>query len=365
MKRRVLAVVGTRPEAVKMAPLVRALQAEPWAEVRLLSTGQHGAMVDHILAGFGLRADIALAPMPTGQGLADLAARTMAAIDPVLAAERPALVLAQGDTHAVLVAALCAHWRRIDFGHVEAGLRTGRLAEPFPEESNRTLVSRLARWQFAPTAGARDHLLREGIAPASIHVVGNTVIDALQWTARHAAPSAHAPQDGRRLLLVTAHRRENLGAPLRDICGALRRLAARGDLSIVFPVHPNPEVRGLVQAELAGIEAVRLVEPLAYAEMVAAMLAATVILTDSGGLQEEAPALGRPLVVLRRHTERPEAVDAGAAVLAGTATDDIVAAVTRLLDDPAAYAAMARPRALYGDGRSAEVIVKVLREDLG
>jgi UDP-N-acetylglucosamine 2-epimerase (non-hydrolysing) len=363
-------VLGTRPEAVKLAPLLHALQREPWCRVTTLATGQHQELLADTLAGFGLAPDIDLSPMQPGQSVAALASRTLAALDERLAAAQgtpawPRLVLAQGDTSSVLAAGLSAFWRQVPFAHIEAGLRTGDLTQPFPEEAHRSLVSRLAALHFAPTAAARANLLREGVDDSTIHVVGNTVIDALLWAAARAPRSAHAPADGRRLLLATVHRRENDGAPLREICRALRQLAARGDVQVLLPVHPRPEVQATVQAQLAGVPHIALVPPLPYLELVAALRDCALVLTDSGGLQEEAPALGKPVLVLRQQTERPEVVQLGGAQVVGTGTAAIVQAAGRLLDDTAAFDAMAQPRFPYGRGDAAERIVAVLRAHFG
>ncbi len=357
---RVLAVVGTRPEAVKLAPVVIALRRRLGVDCRVLATGQHRELLDHTLAFFDIVPDRDLGLMLPGQSLSDLAARALAALDPVLADEAPDVVLGQGDTTTVLATALAAFHRRVPFAHVEAGLRTGDLARPFPEEANRALVARLAHVHFAPTALAADNLRREGIDPTHVHVVGNTAVDALRWAASRVDAARFAPAAGRRLVLVTAHRRESLGEPLVSVCHAVAAIADRADVEVLFPVHPNPGVRATVERELAGRARLRLCEPLGYPEMVAAMRASTLILTDSGGVQEEAPALGVPVLVLRDVTERPEGVAAGAARLVGTDRDRIVAAANTLLDDADVYAAMAVVRHPYGDGGSADAIAEVL-----
>jgi UDP-N-acetylglucosamine 2-epimerase (non-hydrolysing) len=359
-KQRILTVVGTRPEAVKMAPVIHALRARPWAEVRVLATAQHRQMLDQIHAFFGIAPDLDLDLMRPDQTLADLTSRMVAALDPVIAAQKPDLVMAQGDTTTVMVAALCCFYRHVPFGHVEAGLRTGDLRHPFPEEMNRLLVTRLASLHFAPTARARHNLLREGVPEAAVHVTGNTVIDALLWTADRVDPAPFRPAAGKRLILVTAHRRENFGEPFAAVCGALRELADRSDVEILYPVHPNPNVRDVAQRLLGSLPNVRLVAPLDYPDMVAAMRACDLILTDSGGVQEEAPSLGKPVLVLRRTTERPEGVEAGAAQLVGTDHGRIVAVASRLLDDADAYAAMASVQNPYGDGRAAERIADLV-----
>jgi UDP-N-acetylglucosamine 2-epimerase (non-hydrolysing) len=283
----------------------------------------------------------------------------------VLADERPDLVLAQGDTTTVMVTALGCFYRGIPFGHVEAGLRTGDMRNPFPEELNRVLVGRMAALHFAPTEGARQNLMREGVPAGSVEVTGNTVIDALLWAADRVDTAPFAPPPGKRLVLVTAHRRENFGAPFESVCRALRDVADRGDVQLLYPVHPNPNVRDVARRVLGGHPAIRLVDPLDYPAMVAAMRACTLILTDSGGVQEEAPSLGKPVLVLRTTTERPEGIAAGAAKLVGTDRARIVAEANRLLDDPAAHAAMARVSNPYGDGRAAQRLVDRVRRFFG
>ena len=357
---RILAVVGTRPEAIKMAPLVAALQGAAWASVRLLTTGQHRELMAGALADFGLAPDADLALMQHGQSHEAFDATATAALRSVFATERPDVVLAQGDTTTVAATARACGELGVAFGHVEAGLRSGDLTRPYPEERNRVYVATVASLHFAPTPGARDHLLREGVDPAAVHVTGNTGIDALLATAARLGPPSPR-RDGRRSVLVTAHRRESFGAPLAAICVAVRALADRGDVEITWPVHPNPQVREPVQRELAGVLGVRLVAPLGHADMVAAMQQAHVILTDSGGVQEEAPSLGKPVLVLRDVTERPEGIAAGVARLVGTDAARIVAEAARLLDDPVAHAAMARGASPYGDGRAAARIVAALQ----
>jgi UDP-N-acetylglucosamine 2-epimerase (non-hydrolysing) len=359
----VLCVVGTRPEAVKMAPVILALRREPWARVRVLATAQHRHLLDQVLGLFEIVPDVDLDLMRADQALADLTARMIAALDAALAREHADLVLAQGDTTTVLATGLAAFYRRIPFGHVEAGLRTGDLASPFPEEMNRTVASRLARFHFAPTAGARENLLREGIRDAAIHVTGNTVIDALFHVAARDAPIGAALDATRRLVLVTAHRRESFGAPLRAAFGALRALADRNEgIQVLYPVHPNPNVSVPAREILGGHPRIVLCEPLEYAPFVSAMKRAHLVITDSGGVQEEAPALGKPVLVLRDETERPEAVAEGVVKLVGTSPDRILAEAQRLLDDPGAYAAMARGVSPYGDGHAAERIAAILRD---
>lgn len=357
----VLCVVGTRPEAIKMAPVVQALRRRRGLAVQLLLTGQHRGLLDQALAAFGLHGDLDLDLMRPDQGLSGLVARILDGIDPLLAAAPPAMVLAQGDTTTVMATAIACFHRRVPFGHVEAGLRTGDLQHPFPEEFNRLVASRAAALNFCPTEGARRALLREGIADATIHVTGNTVIDALLDVARRAPASLPMTARNGRLVLMTLHRRESFGPPAEQVLGAVRRLlAAFPDLHLLYPVHPNPNVRDLAHRLLGCHPQVTLTEPLGYPELVAAMQRCTLVLTDSGGLQEEAPALGKPVLVLRDVTERPEAVDLGVARLVGTDPDRIIAAATELLTCPAAYAAMAKGVSPYGDGRAADRIARLV-----
>lgn len=364
-RKRILAVVGTRPEAIKMAPVIRALQSAPWAEVRVLATAQHRQMLDQVLEAFAIAPDVDLDIMAPNQTLPELTARLLSRLDEVFARERPDAVLIQGDTTTVMSAALAAFYRRIPVGHVEAGLRTGDLQNPFPEEMNRIVAGRLSRWHFAPTAGSRDNLLREGFDPASVHVTGNTVIDALLEVVQRDTPLPVAVPEGKRVVLVTAHRRENFGAPFREVCEAVRELADRhADVHVVYPVHPNPNVSGPAHEILSGHERITLCPPMDYLPFVAAMKRAHLILTDSGGVQEEAPALGKPVLVMRQETERPEAVDAGVVKLVGPVREAILAEASRLLDDPDAYARMAQGVSPYGDGRASARIVDILRHGL-
>jgi UDP-N-acetylglucosamine 2-epimerase (non-hydrolysing) len=355
-------VVGTRPEVVKMAPVILRLRRSGLEDVRILSTGQHRSLLDQALFDFGLAADLDLDLMRPDQKLADLSARALSALSQVFEKERPGLVLAQGDTSTVFCAALACYYNRVPFGHVEAGLRTGRRYFPFPEEMNRVLVGQLAEMSFAPTAAARQNLLREGIDPASIHVTGNTVIDSLLMTAKRSPPAPIVPSTPR-YLLVTAHRRENFGEPLEQICLALLDLVERHpDLSVVFPVHPNPEVRRVLDRYLAGRERIYLLDPVGYPEFVALMQNAYVLLTDSGGVQEEGPALGKPVLVLRDETERPEGVAAGTVQLVGRRREAIVSAVSDLWDRSDVYDRFAKAINPYGDGRAADRIAAILSE---
>jgi UDP-N-acetylglucosamine 2-epimerase (non-hydrolysing) len=359
--KRVVCVIGTRPEAIKMAPVIQALRGQSWAEVCVVATAQHRQMLDQALEIFGIRPDLDLNLMRPKQRLSDLTARTVRSLDRALGHLGAACVLAQGDTTTVMATALSCFYRGLPFFHVEAGLRTGLRQSPFPEEMNRALIGRLAWVHFAPTEGARRSLLREGIEDQDIHVTGNTVIDALLRVAREDRALDLPLDPTRRLLLVTAHRRENFGSPLRAICSALRRIAARRDVQVLFPVHPNPNVAETVQRELGGCPGILLTPPLSYETFVGAMKRAYLVLTDSGGIQEEAPALGKPVLVLRRETERPEAVAAGVVRVVGPDTHRIVEAAGQLLDDPQAYRAMARGVSPYGDGQAAARIARVVQ----
>jgi UDP-N-acetylglucosamine 2-epimerase (non-hydrolysing) len=361
----VTAIVGTRPEAIKMAPVIKALHAAPWCCCSVVATAQHRELLDRVFDLFDIGVDVDLDLMREGQSLAGLSSRLFDKLDAVYRKHRADLVLAQGDTTTVMVAAMVAFYHRIPFGHVEAGLRTGDLYNPFPEELNRIVAGRVASLHFAPTETARAALLREGISSDSIWITGNTVVDALLDVASRPLDLPISIPAGRRVILMTAHRRENFGKPLMRIFSAVRRLTeSYPDLEIVYPVHPNPNVKTVAYEMLSGVSRVHLLEPLDYASLVALLKRSTLVLTDSGGIQEEAPALGKPVLVLREETERPEAVEAGVAKLTGTQEDTIIAEVGRLLEDPVAYAAMARSVSPYGDGRAAVRIVKAIAKHL-
>lgn len=366
MKRWHLAVlVGTRPEAIKMAPVVRAIEAMPDARCSLVLTGQHRDLVQPILDLFGLQPVHDLQVMREQQSLGALTARALAGLDRWLEAEQPDVVLGQGDTVSVLAGSLASFFRRIPFAHVEAGLRTRNPLLPFPEEMNRRITAQVARWHFAPTEGARAALLREGHAASQIDVTGNTVIDALYHVLAMPKPANLPVDETRPYVLVTVHRRENHGEALGRIAKALRQLAALyPNVDWVLPVHPNPAVRESVRQLLGGVTNIRLVAPVPYGSFCWLMKGARLILCDSGGIQEEAPALGVPVLVLREETERPEAVTIGANRLVGTQTEDIVAATRALLEDPALYARMAHAGSPFGDGHAAVRIVARLMDDL-
>lgn len=363
MKKKILCVVGTRPEAIKMAPVILALKAEPWANVRLLATAQHRHMLDQVLDYFDIEPDIDLNIMRPNQALTTLTARLLLELDDVLQAERPDVVLAQGDTTTVMAVALACFYQHIAFGHIEAGLRTGDMKNPFPEEANRVIAGRLARWHFAPTESSRQNLLREGINDANVTVTGNTVIDALLMTAAKDCVLGIDLDPDKRLILLTSHRRENFGTPFRNICRALQALAQRNpNVQFLYPVHPNPNVKDVAYELLGQYPNIHLCAPLEYAPFVAAMKRSYLIISDSGGVQEEAPALGKPVLVLRDETERPEAVDQGVVKLVGSNFERILSETQLLLDDATAYRAMARGVSPYGDGRASERIVRTFRE---
>ncbi len=364
---RVVVVFGTRPEAIKLCALVRRLQAQPDRfDTRVVVTAQHRSMLDQVLATFDVRPDYDLDLMTSGQTLSQLTSGVLSQLEPVLRHERPQMVLVQGDTTTTFAAGLAAFYAGQPVGHIEAGLRSGQMDNPFPEETNRVLTSRLARLHFAASEQAAANLYAEGVPRERVLVTGNTGIDAVLY-AREALrqgrlPPRHwpFPRNGRRLILATAHRRENHGRGVHDICRALTWLAERPDVEIVFPVHCNPNVRGPVTRRLGQLSNIHLLEPLDYQPFVDLLTRCDFIVTDSGGIQEEAPALGKPVLVLRENTERPEAVAAGVARLVGTDPVEIVREACRLLDDPKHYRQMARPLNLYGDGRAVERITAAL-----
>ncbi|NLW50988.1 MAG: UDP-N-acetylglucosamine 2-epimerase (non-hydrolyzing) [Candidatus Brocadiaceae bacterium] len=369
--KKVSVIFGTRPEAIKLAPVILRLRREAGFQVNVCVTGQHRDMLDQVLDVFEVEPDADLNLMRPDQGLAALTARMIEALDGYLGAVEPDCVLVQGDTTSALCGALAAFFRHIPVGHVEAGLRTGDMNAPWPEEANRVLVSRLAHLHFAPTEANRQNLLAEGVPSEHVAVTGNTVIDALLLAVdkvrRGAVPIDPALReqlqslDGRRLVLLTAHRRESFGPGMRSICRGVRALAsAHSDTVFIFPVHLNPHVREVVYPVLGELPNVRLLEPLDYFSFVGLLDAATLILTDSGGLQEEAPTLGKPVVVMREKTERSEGVAAGTAVLVGTDEALIIETVSRLLAEDDAYTAMARAVNPYGDGQASDRICRRL-----
>lgn len=365
---------GTRPEAIKMAPVVKALRESGGLRVSVTVTAQHRQMLDQALALFDIRPDHDLDLMRAAQSLPDLFARMLQGVSGIIAADRPDALLVHGDTSTTLAAAMAAFYAKVPIGHVEAGLRTGNLDAPWPEEGNRRLVAPLARWHFAPTEQARSNLLAESVREENIVVTGNTVIDALLGVrdridsdpalARALDAALPVPTDGKRLLLVTGHRRESFGDGFEQICLALADLARRDDLEIVYPVHLNPQVQEPVKRHLGGLANVHLLPPMDYLPFVRLMSHADIILTDSGGIQEEAPSLGKPVLVMRDTTERPEAVDAGTVALVGARRERIVAATTSLLDDASARSRMQRAHNPYGDGHAASRIAARIARDL-
>ena len=371
---KVLTVFGTRPEAIKMAPLVHALAKDPHFEAKVCVTAQHREMLDQVLKLFSIVPDYDLNIMQPGQGLTEITCRILEGLKPVLESFKPDVVLVHGDTTTTMAASLAAFYQRIPVGHVEAGLRTGDLSSPWPEEGNRTLTGHLATYHFAPTETSRQNLLRENIADNRITVTGNTVIDALFWVrdrvlsdeALHNELTQRYPflANGKKMILVTGHRRESFGRGFEQICHALAEIAANNpDVQIVYPVHLNPNVSEPVKRILGHVENVILIEPQDYLPFVWLMNRAWLILTDSGGIQEEAPSLGKPVLVMREMTERPEAVSAGTVCLVGTDSQRIVNEVTRLLQDESAYQAMSRAHNPYGDGHACHRILSALKNN--
>lgn len=371
MKTSILVVFGTRPEAIKMAPLVHALQRDPAFVAEVCVTGQHREMLDSVLSLFAIRPKFDLKVMKPGQDLTDITVAILAGMKDVLGQFQPDIVLVHGDTSTTFATTLAAYYQKIPVGHVEAGLRTGRLYSPWPEEANRKLTGTLATLHFAPTETSRLNLLREGVPQEHIHVTGNTVIDALLEVVQRLSEDAEFRQLGetqfpylrpdRRLILVTGHRRESFGGGFERICQALAETAqAFPDVDIVYPVHFNPNVREPVNRLLGGISNIHLIPPLDYLPFVYLMNRAHLVLTDSGGIQEEAPSLGKPVLVMRDTTERPEAVDAGTVKLVGTDAATITSSIARLLNDTAEWQRMSRAHNPYGDGQAARRIVEVL-----
>jgi UDP-N-acetylglucosamine 2-epimerase (non-hydrolysing) len=365
-----LFVFGTRPEAIKLCPLIRELRSRDEFTVRICVTAQHRGMLDQVLDAFQVTPDYDLNIMRPHQTLSGLAARILDALEPVLAAASPGMVIVQGDTTTTLAAALAAFYHRVPSAHVEAGLRTGDPAHPFPEEMNRVLTSRLVELHFAPTSGAAANLIAEGVSQSRIHITGNTGIDAVLYVRDALESGALPPAEwscldaARRLIVVTSHRRENFGGAFAREMRALARLAARPDVQLVYPVHRNPNVLAPAHELLGGRSNIHLVEPLPYVPFVDLLRRAYFIITDSGGIQEEAPSLGKPVLVMREKTERPEAVEAGTVKLVGTDEDRIVSEATRLLDDPAEYARMTRIHNPYGDGQASKRIAEILARTL-
>ena len=371
---KILVIFGTRPEAIKLFPVIRALQTQPGLVVRTCVTAQHRGLLDQVLAIAGLSPDIDLDLMEPGQTLDRLTARLLVGLGEVMDAEQPDMVVVQGDTATAMTGALAAYYRKVPVAHVEAGLRSGDIYHPWPEEVNRRIVAPIAALHLAPTETSADALRRETIPADMIHVTGNTVIDALHWTSAKVAadPSLAAGLDeiatrfaGKRIILVTTHRRENFGDGMASIARAIGRIAERDDVAVLFPVHPNPNVVSVMDTILGDRGNVARIEPLDYPHFVRALSMADIVLTDSGGVQEEAPALGKPVLVMRETTERPEGVAAGTARLIGTDEARIVSEIFTLLDDHAAYSAMARAHNPFGDGHAAARIAAIVTDFIG
>jgi UDP-N-acetylglucosamine 2-epimerase (non-hydrolysing) len=371
---KVLLVFGTRPEAIKLFPVVQSLRARGDMVIRTCVTAQHRGLLDQVLAIAGIVPDIDLDVMTPGQSLDELTARLLTGIGQALDAESPDRVIVQGDTATAMVAALAAYYRKIPVSHVEAGLRSGDIYQPWPEEVNRRIVAPIADQHFAPTQTAAEALGRENVDSATIHVTGNTVIDALHATRARIGsdPALAAELDairsqtaGKRLILVTTHRRENFGEGMSGIATALARIADRGDTALLFPMHPNPNVVQVMEATLGDRRNILRIDPLDYPHFIRALDLAEIVLTDSGGVQEEAPALGKPVLVMRETTERPEGVEAGTAKLVGTDPERIVSEISTLLDVPQAYSAMARAHNPFGDGRAAGRIAGIVAHGFG
>ncbi len=371
---RILVVFGTRPEAIKLFPVIAALRADPRFEPIVCVSAQHRGMLDQVLEIAGVVPDHDLDLMRPGQTLDRLTAALLTGLGEVMDRARPDRVMVQGDTATAMAGALAAYYRKLPVDHVEAGLRSGSIYHPWPEEVNRKIIGTMASLHFAPTETSAAALVRENVDPARIHVTGNTVIDALHWvTARIAAQpelvsglaELEARFAGKRIIGVTTHRRENFGGGLESIARAVRRIAQRDDVAIIFPVHPNPSVGAVMDAALAGLSNVALIEPLDYPHFAHLLSLAEIMLTDSGGVQEEAPALGKPVLVMRETTERPEGVVAGTARLVGTDEDTIVTEIFTLLDDKAAYEAMARAHNPFGDGTASARIVELIGNEIG
>lgn len=371
--KRVLTVFGTRPEAIKLAPVLLELKKYPEIDSKVCVTAQHREMLDQVLRLFGIEPDMDLNLMRSNQSLGEITARVVHEMEKALDQERPDIVLIQGDTTTVMATALAAFYKRVKIGHVEAGLRSGDIHSPYPEEMNRRVVSMVASLHFAPTKRAVESLLKENIPADKVFLTGNTVIDALMMIVSLPEPvevkrllakaSLDGQSDRKRLILVTAHRRENFGDRFENICRALRKIVERNeDVAIIYPVHLNPNVQKPVKAILSGIDRIILTRPVTYDVLAHLMKRSYMVMTDSGGIQEEAPALGKPVLVMREETERPEGIEAGTARLVGTKEEKIVEEAERLLNDNCAYESMARAVNPYGDGHAAERIVEILRK---
>jgi len=360
--KKILVVIGTRPEAIKLGLLSKVLRAEPWVETTVVATAQHRELLDSTLASFGLSPDYDLDLMSPNQSLNSLASRLFIELDAIYVKVRPDLVVVQGDTTSAFIGGMSSFHRQIPVAHVEAGLRTGSLTSPFPEEANRVLLARIASIHFAPTDRAVQSLIGEGVNSSQVHLTGNTGIDSLLY---FAGTKPNIGLNPNRQVLITCHRRENFGEALGEICLAIRRLSQEfSGHSFVFSMHPNPNVQTRIRLELAGISNVELRDAIDYQSFVQTMSDSCLIMTDSGGIQEEAPSLGIPVLVMRNDTERQEALEQGSAMLVGTKSDDIFSAATRILTDDQTYKARTKGPSPYGDGSAVPRIVKILREFL-
>ncbi len=371
---KILIIFGTRPEAIKLFPVVAALKADPRFDARVCVSAQHRGMLDQVLEIAGIVPEHDLDLMRPDQSLDALTAALLTNLGAVMDAEKPDRVMVQGDTATAMAGALAAYYRKIPVDHVEAGLRSGNIYHPWPEEINRKIIGTIASLHFAPTDVSAASLIAENVDPSRVHITGNSVIDALHWVgARIAAEpelasglaDLEARFAGKRIIGVTSHRRENFGGGLESIAEAVRQIAARPDVAIIFPVHPNPNVRKVMDDALAGLDNVAMIEPLDYPHFAHLLSLAEIMLTDSGGVQEEAPALGKPVLVMRETTERPEGVAAGTAKLVGTETAAIVTEIFTLLDDKAAYEAMARAHNPFGDGHTSRRIAEIIAHEIG
>lgn len=365
--KKILLIAGTRPEAIKLAPLVHELRQSDWCEVTLCAAAQHRAMLDSALQVFDLVPDVDLDLMLPDQTLCQLGSRLFEKLPPIIESLCPDCVIVQGDTTTAAFGGICAFYEKIPVAHVEAGLRTRNLYSPFPEEMNRRMLSTMATWHFAPTERSKQNLIHDGIDPKRIHVTGNTAIDALLGVLQYVRgiPAALAPPPGKKMILVTGHRRENLAEGLRELCLALAELAStRDDVHIIYPVHPNPKVRETVFALLADKPNIVLTEPVSYVDFISLLSECEFVITDSGGVQEEAPALGKPVLVTRESTERPEALESGCAKLVGTDRRDLLAAAVKLLDDRNFYNRMVKHESPFGDGKACEKIANVLEQEI-
>lgn len=362
MKKKILCVVGTRPEVIKMAPIIFNLRNDQECEHRILSTSQHRQILDQMLEVFKIMPDIDLNLMQSNQTLSQLTANLPVPLQQMLEQEKPDIVLAQGDTTTAFMVSLACFYQQIPFAHVEAGLRTGSLYDPFPEEMNRVLISRLSALNFAPTAQAKDNLLKEGFSEEKIFVTGNTVIDSLHYILKQKIPVQDWIRKNKKLILVTAHRRENFGHKLEEICQGLRTIADNNqEVQILFPVHPNPQVSGVVSEKLRDHPRILLSKPLPYQEFIKTMQLSHFIISDSGGVQEEAPALGKPVLVIRDTTERPEGVSIGVSKIIGTKSETIAKEAEILLEDQGAYQKMISKESPYGDGKASERIISIVK----